>query len=333
MDISNVSFDFNSMTQGQDVFSTKTEYATDTRFYNLEKDPKTGEGQVLVRFLPDGELKETGGMGTIQKMFRINVQDRASKQFVSEWSPSTIGLKDPFQERFSELWKEGKQDQAKKLGRAIRFITNIKVINDPKHPENNGKIFLFDMSQTLAEKIQKIQMPSEADRALGIQPKELFNPLNGYNYIIRSIKGSNGIINYDSSMVAEQPTSIYNSKEEAVKDITENCYKLSEFTRPEFYKSYEELKEKLDWIEGILNGTSAPQTTQAQVQTAQVQPQLMTDNTSSVQVQTAPMAQAQVNAAPTAPQFTQVQPQAQAQGFNVPNPGDELDEMIANLSK
>ena len=120
--------------------------------------------------------------------------------------------------------------------------------------------------------------------------------------------------------------------------ITENWYKLSEFTRPEFYKSYEELKEKLDWIEGILNGTSAPQTTQAQVQTAQVQtaqvqPQLMTDNTSSVQVQTAPMAQAQVNAAPTAPQFTQVQPQAQAQGFNVPNPGDELDEMIANLSK
>ena len=97
--------------------------------------------------------------------------------------------------------------------------------------------------------------------------------------------------------------------------------------------SQEELKEKLDWIEGILNGTSAPQTTQAQVQTAQVQPQLMTDNTSSVQVQTAPMAQAQVNAAPTAPQFTQVQPQAQAQGFNVPNPGDELDEMIANLSK
>ena len=331
MDISNVSFDFNSMTQGQDVFSTKTEYATDTRFYNLEKDPKTGEGQVLVRFLPDGELKETGGMGTIQKMFRINVQDRASKQFVSEWSPSTIGLKDPFQERFSELWKEGKQDQAKKLGRAIRFITNIKVINDPKHPENNGKIFLFDMSQTLAEKIQKIQMPSEADRALGIQPKDLFNPLNGYNYIIRSIKGSNGIINYDSSMVAEQPTSIYNSKEEAVKDITENCYKLSEFTRPEFYKSYEELKEKLDWIEGILNGTSASQTTQAQVQTAQVQPQLMTDNTSSVQVQTTPMAQAQVNAAPTAPQFTQVQPQTQ--GFNVPNPGDELDEMIANLSK
>lgn len=231
-------------------FNSTGSYETDTRFYTLTKD-KDGKGAALIRFLPDGDMKDNGQMGKIQKLFKINCNDRTTKRFVSEWSPSSIGQKDPFQEKFSELWNLGDKEGAKRYGRQIRYIANIKVINDKENPQNNGKIFLLDMSQTLADKIKNILEPSESDIALGVKPKQLFNPLNGYNFLLISAKGSNGIINYDNSKVAEELSSIYDSPQAAIDDITQNCHKLSDWLKPEAYKTYDELKRKMDWFDNV----------------------------------------------------------------------------------
>ena len=242
-------FDFSleSATASVQDLDKKT-YETDTRFYTLKKDDK-GNGAAVIRFLPS-EIHENGSMSTMKVVYRYNVRALTTKRFIAEWSPSTIGKSDPIQEKWSELWNAGKQEESKRYARSTRYIANIKVIKDPANPENEGKIFLLDMSKTLGEKIKAIINPPETERAMGIEPKNLFNPLQGgFNFMLVAKIGSNGFTNYDSSTVAPESTAIYNSKDEAIKDISEHCYKLSDWDKEGAYKSYDELKALLDNLE------------------------------------------------------------------------------------
>ena len=240
-------FDFGSMVEaiGADPFADKTnKFAKDERFYTLAKDKETGKGAAIIRFLPDSEK------GIIQKLFKIQttVTKNGKKRFVSEYSPSSIGQPCPFQEEWQTLWNSGDKEGSKLFGRGQRFITNIKVLKDPANKENEGKIFLFDMSATMKDKIQHAMNPSDQDRDLGAEPKELFNPLRGHSFKLASSKGSNGIINYDASEVISEVTSIYDTVEEALTDIKENTYKLSDFLKPESFLSYDELVKKKAWV-------------------------------------------------------------------------------------
>ena len=242
-------FDFSleSATDSLQDLEKKT-YESDSRFYTLKKDEK-GAGAAVIRFLPS-EIHENGSMSTMKVVYRYNVRALTSKRFIAEWSPSTIGKSDPIQERWAKLWNEGKKDESKRFARSTRYIANIKVVKDPGNPENEGKIFLLDMSKTLGEKVKSIINPPETERAMGIEPKNLFNPLQGgFNFMLVAKIGANGFTNYDSSTVVPESTSIYNSKEEAIKDISENCYKLSDWDKEEAYKSYDELKALLDNLE------------------------------------------------------------------------------------
>lgn len=226
----------------------KKTYETDSRFFQLKKD-KDGNGAALIRFLPS-EIFENGQMSTMKVVYRYNVRSKTSKAFISEWSPSTIGKTDPIQEKWASLWNAGKKEESQRYARSTRYIANIKVINHPANPEDNGKIFLLDMSKTLGLKVKSLINPPEAERAMGVEPKNLFNPMQGgFNFMLVARIGANGFTNYDSSKVAETSTSIYNSKEEAIKDIADNCYKLSDWDKEESYKSYDELKAMLDNID------------------------------------------------------------------------------------
>jgi hypothetical protein len=244
MDINAFNFDAMKEAVGIDPFAkTTNKYAEDNRFYKLTKD-KDGNGAALIRFLPDSER------GMIQKLFKLNttITKNGKKRFVSEYSPSSIGLPCPFQEEWQKLWNNGDKENSKMFGRGIKYIANIKVIKDPKAPENEGKIFLFEMSGSMKDKIQNAVDPSEQDRGLGAVPKEIFNPLKGNSFRLVSKKGANGQINYDASEVINEVTSVYNSVEEAIEDIKTKSFKLSDMLKPESFMSYDKLKEKLDWV-------------------------------------------------------------------------------------
>lgn len=240
------SFDFDNIVSeiGKDPFAANADkYAEDERFYKLVKD-KEGNGGAVIRFLPDRNKN------MIQQVFKISttIAKNGKKRFVNELSPATIGLPCPFQEEWQRLWNAGDKEEAKKFGRAIRYYANIKVIKDPANPINEGKIFILDMSGTLKDKIQKLVNPSQADKDLGAVAKQLFNPIKGNSFRLVARKGTNGIINYDSSDAIADENAIYNTVEEAFKDITENTHDLNEFRNPETFLSYEKLQEKLRWV-------------------------------------------------------------------------------------
>lgn len=255
-------FNFDSMKEavGVDPFAAKAnKFEEDTRFYKLAKD-KEGNGGALIRFLPDSEK------GMIKTVFKINttIEKNGKKRFVSEFSPTTIGKPCPFQEEWQRLWNLGDKVNSKLYGRSTKYIANIKVLKDPANPENEGKIFLLEMSGSLKDKIQNAVDPSPQDRSLGKQPKEMFNPLRGNSFMLVAKRGANGQINYDSSEVVNDVTSVYESVEAALADIQNNTHKLSDFDKEANYLTYEKLQEKMKYV--TFDGdTSSSQPAVAQV--------------------------------------------------------------------
>lgn len=253
-----VNFSLDAVTQSQEGLDKKT-YAADTRFYTLKKD-ENGNGAAVIRFLPS-EIYENGQIRTVQLVYKYNIKSKVSKRFISEWSPQTIGKPDPIQEKWARLWNEGNKDEARRFARTARYLANIKVVKDPKSPENEGKIFLLDMSKTLYDKVNGILNPPEAEKALGATPKNLFNPLaEGYNFILKAKVAATGFTSYEDSVADANPSALYSSAEEAVKEINEKCYKLSDWDKEESYKSYEELKEMLDNIDVVTTTSNETKT-------------------------------------------------------------------------
>ena len=238
------SFDFDKLASSQEqAFGEKKAEFGDDRFYKLKRD-ENGNGAAIIRFLPDPNMK------LMQQIFRINVNNQkgAERRWVSELSPQNINQPDPFHKAWADLWQAGKKEEARMFARQTRFYTNILVIKDPANPANEGKVFLLDLSQSLKLMLENAMFPSEADRALGAEPKALFNPLQGHNFKLVSSKAATGFITYEKSSVVDAVTSVFDSKEEAVTFIKENCYPLDDFLKPEAYKSYEELQEKLNYV-------------------------------------------------------------------------------------
>jgi hypothetical protein len=74
-------------------------------------------------------------------------------------------------------------------------------------------------------------------------------------------------LTFADSKFAEKEDAIYDSEAEAEKDIKENAYTLKERMEEDFYKSYDELKDCLNWFMGVEKeasksneGTETPET-------------------------------------------------------------------------
>ncbi len=222
----------------------KKSYEVDSRFYRLSRD-ENGVGGALIRFLTDPDDL------MFVHMTLINAQQGRGKPFISEPSPLTIGKPDPVNERFSEVWKSGAHEEAKKYGRKFRWYTNIKVIKDPANPENEGKYFLFDMPKTLFDKLKDAAQPSETDTALEqTEAIEVYDPIIGHNFLVKAKIGSNKFVTYEDSKFSDKASALFKDEATAIKEIDANTYKLSEFLEPEYYMSYDDLVKKLKWFDG-----------------------------------------------------------------------------------
>lgn len=258
-------FDFDKMNEaiGKNPFEEKQSSYVDERFYKLDKD-KNGNGQAIIALVPDKNKN------FIVKMFKIEttLEIKGSKQWINEWSPKSIGLPCPFQETYINHYNENK-DIAKQFKPKEKWICNIKIIKDPMHPENEGKIFLYAFSKTMAQKIQSMLTLTDAEIAVGMKRKEVFNPLKGWVMNLKSYKADTGFISYDNSEFTQLPNgnTIYGpvndeNKQKCYEDIVNNTYDLSELQKPESFLSYNDLYKELERIcRGTFGIGSASKTT------------------------------------------------------------------------
>ena len=228
-----------------------SESREDTRFWKLERD-KSGNGSAVIRFLPAPAVDGDDALPWV-RVFDHGFKGPTGKWYI-EKSLTTIGQKDPVSELNSQLWNSTTDDnspqrkQARAQKRRLSYISNILVVSDPKHPENEGKVFLFKFGKKIFDKITLLMNPEfEGDK-----PVNPFDLWNGANFKIR-IRTVDGYPNYEQS-IFESPSAI-SSDDEKLEKLWKSEYGLKEFVEPKNFKSYDELKKHL---EVVLGDTSAP---------------------------------------------------------------------------
>ena len=223
----------------------------DDRFWKLEGD-KAGNGTATLRFLPRVEGDELPWV----RIFSHGFQGPTGKWYI-ENSLTTLGENDPVGELNSQLWNSGieaNKEIARVQKRRLSFIANVLVVSDPKHPENEGKVFLFKFGKKIFDKIMDKARPTFEDE----KPVNVFDLWAGANFKLRMRKVA-GYTNYDESNFME-PAEI--GDEDTLLTVVNSQHKLSEFTDRKNFKSYDELKKKLD---EVLSGDSFSSKTAAQM--------------------------------------------------------------------
>jgi hypothetical protein len=127
-------------------------------------------------------------------------------------------------------------------------------VSDPKHPENEGKVFLWKFGKKIFDKIMDKARPTFEDE----KPVNVFDFWEGANFKLRMRK-KDGYANYDESAFNE-PAPI--GDDEQIVKIASAQVKLSEFTDRKNFKSYDELKKKLN---EVLSGDSFASKSAAQI--------------------------------------------------------------------
>jgi hypothetical protein len=210
----------------------------DDRFWKLEAD-KAGNATAVIRFLPRVEGDELPWV----KIFSHGFQGPTGKWYI-ENSLTTLNQNDPVGELNSQLWNSGSEankEIARKQKRRLHFVANVLIVSDPKHPENEGQVRLFKFGKKIFDKIMNKAKPTFEDE----KPVNVFDLWEGANFKLRMRKVE-GYPNYDESVFAE-PTPVAPS-DEAILAVVNRQYKLAEFVDPKNFKSYEELKAKLDSV-------------------------------------------------------------------------------------
>ena len=215
----------------------------DDRFWRLEGD-KAGNGTATIRFLPRVEGDELPWV----RIFSHGFQGPTGKWYI-ENSLTTLGENDPVGELNTKLWNSGSEankEIARKQKRKLSFTTNVLIVSDPKHPENEGKVMLFKFGKKIFDKIMDKARPTFEDE----KPVNVFDLWEGANFKLRMRK-KDGYANYDESAFME-PSAV-TENEDKLLAIVNAQHKLSEFTDRKNFKSYDELKKKL---EDVLSGDS-----------------------------------------------------------------------------
>ena len=219
----------------------ETRQSLDDRFWKPELD-KSGNGYAIIRFLPAPSGEELPWARVWSHAFQ------GPGGWYIENSLTTLNKKDPVSEDNTRLWNtgaEGDKDIARKRKRKLSYITNIQVMADPNRPENEGKVFLYKFGKKIFDKITEAMQPQFEDEK-AINP---FDFWEGANFKLK-IRKVDGYWNYDKSEF--EPVSRVKPTDEEIDKIWKSQYALKPFIDPSNFKSYDELKEKLN---RVLTGT------------------------------------------------------------------------------
>lgn len=216
----------------------------DTRFWQPEVD-KSGNGVAVIRFLPAPAVDGDDALPWV-RIWNHGFKGPSGKWYI-ENSLTTINQKDPVSEYNTVLWNSTSDEnsparkQAREQKRRLTYVSNILVVSDPKNPQNEGKVFLYKYGKKIFDKISILMNPEfEGDEA--INPFDFWKGAN-FRLKIRMVEGYR---NYDQSVFATP--SALSDKDAELEKIWKLQYSLKEFVEPKNFKSYDELKRKLEEV-------------------------------------------------------------------------------------
>lgn len=229
----------------KEVEKSSARGSVDDRFWKPEMD-KGGTGYAVIRFLPAPEGEDLPWAKVFSHAFQ------GPGGWLIDNCLTTNGGKCPVCAENNKLWNSGLEsdkDIARNRKRKLSYYSNIYVVKDPLHPENEGKVFLYKYGKKIHDKIMAAMQPEFEDEE-AIDP---FDFWSGANFKLKITKVA-GFWNYDSSEFA-RPNAL-NEDDDVLESIWKKQYSLTALTADSEFKSYEDLENRLNTVLGI--GKVAP---------------------------------------------------------------------------
>jgi len=208
---------------------------------------KTNVGSAIIRLLPAPEGEDLPWV----KMYSHAFQGPGG--WFIENSLTTVGQKDPVSEHNRELWNSGSEkdkETVRKQKRKLNYYSNIYVVKDPLHPENEGKVFLFKFGKKIFDKILNAMQPEFEDE----EPMNPYDFWTGANFRLK-IRKVEGYWNYDKSEF-DKPSPLLDD-DDALEALWKKEYSLSAIVAPDQFKSYDDLQKRLNYVLGQKNAARA----------------------------------------------------------------------------
>jgi hypothetical protein len=223
-----------------EVEKMNTSSGSDERIWKPEVD-KAGNGFAVIRFLPAPEGEELPWAKVYSHAFQ------GTGGWLIDGCLTTINQSCPICEANRELWNTGSkanQEIVRQRKRKLSYYSNIYVVSDKAHPENEGKVFLFKYGKKIFDKISAAMQPEFDDET----PIDPFDFWGGANFKVKITK-KDGYWNYDKSEF-DSPGTLGDFDDDVLEGIWKKAHSLNEFVKPEAFKSYEQLDGRLKTVLG-----------------------------------------------------------------------------------
>lgn len=227
--------------------------ARDERIWKPTLDKKAGKSVAVVRFIPN----QYGD--PFVRVMSYSFNGPGGNYY--DLALQTIGQKDPIQLAAISAFRKAKNDDDKALkAKAMRwlprrrFYANVVVLKDEMHPDNEGKVFIFEFGQAIYNKLEEVIVPKFEDQ----EPLDPFDLWNGADFRIRMIAkeipdSQTGkpiqVPNYDNSEF-DKVTAFLGGDDDKLDAIYKQAYDLNEFIDPKKFKSVEEVEKRFEQVMG-----------------------------------------------------------------------------------
>ena len=226
------------LSKAENLNKSETKSGPDERLWKPEVD-KAGNGYAVIRFLPAPNEEDLPWAQVWSHAFQ------GPGGWYIENSLTTLGKKDPVSDLNRELWNAGaegspQRDQARKQKRKLNYYSNIYVVKDSANPANEGRVFLYRYGKKIFDKIMESMQPAFEDET----PVNPFDFWKGADFKLKITRVA-GFWNYDKSEFAE-PSILGGFNDKELEALWNEEHSLAAFTADDQFKSYEDLKFRLE---------------------------------------------------------------------------------------
>jgi hypothetical protein len=211
-------------------------------FWKPEVD-KAGNGMATIRFLPSSSGDGEDALPWV-KIFSHGFKGPGG--WLIDNCLTTKNEQCPICEHNSRLWNSGIEADKKIVSqqkRKLNYISNVYIVSDPKHPENEGKVFLFRYGKKIFDKLTEAMNPAFEDET----PINPFDLWKGANFKLK-IRKVDGFQNYDKSEF--ESSSPLSKDDDELENIWKAEHTLKDLLVDKEFKTYDQLKDRLSKVLG-----------------------------------------------------------------------------------
>jgi len=241
-------------TKAIEALNASTDGSSEKELYWRPEVDKAGNGMATIRFLPASAADGEDALPWV-KVFSHGFQGPGG--WLIDNCLTTKNQQCPVCEHNNKLWNSGieaNKEIVRKQKRKLNYIANVYIVSDPKHPENEGQVKLFKFGKKIFDKITEAMNPQFEDE----KPINPFDLWKGANFKLK-IRKVEGYQNYDKSEF-ESPSALMDDDEKLEK-IWKAEHSLAGLTADKEFKSYDDLKNRLEKVLGLNGDVPVAKTT------------------------------------------------------------------------